>query len=492
MQLAVEAIVDAVDPRLRSVSRYQSKIAPGAERTIAHMRALARDLPEPIEFSRAAWSSDPLLNAFFATATEMPALLGRSEELRAFFAAPANAAAAEAHALLGMLKAERQVFAPAIVDGALRQDVAQTTVSFDKHRLLAPAAELLDCRRQVGLLILRRMAELALERITALGERATELEQRKAMLGSRLRMLNLRRNGIEEIAAGDASAEIAAIEKELKATVDDFHDAKASLATLDTRIEHIKAIFDAPAEHVSLARTELRVNRMGYKVAEEFGRGGGAAHPDRAVDRQRPDRRDRVRALPARRTAAQGRPDRARGEGTALGRGNILLKLRAFHHSAPDERTRLSRHPVRPLVRPVRLVALAKAPGGRPPPHRQGPLQRRPDAAAAGLARVRALAARAREDRRDRPCRRARRARRARAPGRSPTWRADGVGPIPFPPLFKRADGSPMAAPPRTPLAEGKVYYVGQPVAAVAAETREQAQDAAELGRAWSTKSCPA
>lgn len=59
--------------------------------------------------------------------------------------------------------------------------------------------------------------------------------------------------------------------------------------------------------------------------------------------------------------------------------------------------------------------------------------------------------------------------------------RADGVGHIPFPPLFKRSDGSPMAAPPRTPLAEGKVYYVGQPVAAVAAETREQAQDAADL-----------
>ncbi len=72
------------------------------------------------------------------------------------------------------------------------------------------------------------------------------------------------------------------------------------------------------------------------------------------------------------------------------------------------------------------------------------------------------------------------------APGVAGAWsmadlRADGVGHIAFPPLFKRADGSPMAAPPRTPLAEGKVYYVGQQVAAIAAETREQAQDAAEL-----------
>ena len=72
------------------------------------------------------------------------------------------------------------------------------------------------------------------------------------------------------------------------------------------------------------------------------------------------------------------------------------------------------------------------------------------------------------------------------APGVLAAWtmqdlRKDGVGHIPFPPLFKRADGSPMAAPPRTPLAEGTVYYAGQPVAAIVAETREQAQDAAEL-----------
>jgi aerobic carbon-monoxide dehydrogenase large subunit len=70
-------------------------------------------------------------------------------------------------------------------------------------------------------------------------------------------------------------------------------------------------------------------------------------------------------------------------------------------------------------------------------------------------------------------------------PGAIAAWsmrelRADGLKHIPFPPLFKRADGAPMAAPPRTPLAEDKVYYVGQPVVAIVAETRQQAQDAAE------------
>jgi len=57
----------------------------------------------------------------------------------------------------------------------------------------------------------------------------------------------------------------------------------------------------------------------------------------------------------------------------------------------------------------------------------------------------------------------------------------DGIRHLPFPPIFKRADGSPMEAPPRTLLAEGRVLYVGQPVVAIVAATRTEAQDAAEL-----------
>jgi carbon-monoxide dehydrogenase large subunit len=59
--------------------------------------------------------------------------------------------------------------------------------------------------------------------------------------------------------------------------------------------------------------------------------------------------------------------------------------------------------------------------------------------------------------------------------------KAEGIGHMPFPPVFKRPDGAPMAAPPRTPLALDTAFYVGHPVAAVVAETRAQAQDAAEL-----------
>ncbi len=72
------------------------------------------------------------------------------------------------------------------------------------------------------------------------------------------------------------------------------------------------------------------------------------------------------------------------------------------------------------------------------------------------------------------------------APGVLAAWTmaelaADGVKHLPVPPLFKRADGQPLSAPPRTPLAGERALYVGHPVVAIVAQTRVQAQDAAEL-----------
>jgi len=55
-----------------------------------------------------------------------------------------------------------------------------------------------------------------------------------------------------------------------------------------------------------------------------------------------------------------------------------------------------------------------------------------------------------------------------------------GVKPIPASADFKRADGAPTASPPQHALAVGTVRFVGEAVAAVIAETRVAARDAAE------------
>lgn len=57
--------------------------------------------------------------------------------------------------------------------------------------------------------------------------------------------------------------------------------------------------------------------------------------------------------------------------------------------------------------------------------------------------------------------------------------RAGGIGAMQAP-AGKNRDGTASARPPQMPLAEGKVRYVGDPVAVVVAETAAQARDAAE------------
>ncbi len=58
--------------------------------------------------------------------------------------------------------------------------------------------------------------------------------------------------------------------------------------------------------------------------------------------------------------------------------------------------------------------------------------------------------------------------------------RADGLGDLPCPVALKNRDGSAPVAPPRPALAIGRLRHVGDPVAMVVAETRQQAEDAAE------------
>src|ERR1700681_683048 len=56
----------------------------------------------------------------------------------------------------------------------------------------------------------------------------------------------------------------------------------------------------------------------------------------------------------------------------------------------------------------------------------------------------------------------------------------DSVAPLPLSADFKRADGSATASPPRHALAVGTVRFVGEAVAAVIAQSAQQARDAVE------------
>ncbi len=264
----VDAIAEAVDPRLRLMPRYRERLAPATISSIRFLRSLAPRVPEPIELSRGAWSADPYVNAFFATPRDVQECLDRNVELNAFFRDPSNVRFDAAYGVLGMRREERNVLASALVEGEVRRDVAQTTVGFTTHTLLGMAGDIATTRGLLGEAILERVAGLALERIVAVRDRAAELETRKSMLATRLRMLTLRRGNLQSLASGeqDASAEIATLQRELETTAEDHLELKTDLATLDHSFAQIEAVLGEPARHFGMNTIELRVSHTGYKV----------------------------------------------------------------------------------------------------------------------------------------------------------------------------------------------------------------------------------
>lgn len=266
----IDMMVETIDPRLRLVPGYQAKLGAAVRRTIVYMRTLVPEPPPPIELSRQAWAADPRLNAFFAAAEDVPRVMGRSKELRAWFDDPANTSAREAIALLGMELREQNVLGVAMEGGMLKHDVAQTTVSFSDHRIVMPAPTQADMRFEFGSRLLRGLTQIALKRIGAIQERQRGLEESKAQIATRLRMLQGGKSGLESLAEDpDAhEKEIETLERQLEQAKADLSESRTSLATLDGYLEQVNEVLTHPEEHLKLEKITVRVNRMGIKVAE--------------------------------------------------------------------------------------------------------------------------------------------------------------------------------------------------------------------------------
>lgn len=263
-----EAVVDAVEPRVRLHKRYREKLDRCMRHAIAHLRALGTQPLEPVPLSRAAWAADARVNAFFATADDVATCLGRSPELRSFFDAVPNAGAQECFALLGMKKEERTVLGMDLKGDSVQREVPQVQVSFGEHRIVAPAATLAAARLEIGRRILLRLAQVALARIVAAESRATELAQHKAYLAARMRVLQLARDGMEGVVKDPAriGEEMKALEREMKETVEGYAQTKGRLATLEGYLEQIDDVFSHAEQHVTLTHAPLRVSRLGVRV----------------------------------------------------------------------------------------------------------------------------------------------------------------------------------------------------------------------------------
>jgi hypothetical protein len=135
LQQAIDHAVEAVDPRLKAVSGYRRTLAPAVEHALAYCAQLASDIPGPVDIGPRAFSADPLVHALFATPGDIADMLGRSREVREFFAAAGDGEGEEFFALLGMRQRQKTVIGKVLNGDVVENEVPQRLLYFADHTL---------------------------------------------------------------------------------------------------------------------------------------------------------------------------------------------------------------------------------------------------------------------------------------------------------------------------------------------------------------------
>lgn len=139
---AVARAVEVVDPQLRSLSGFDRRLAPAVRAALDYSASLLDGLPGPLSVGRAAFASDPLVHALFATASDIETMLGTSQAVRDYLHETESYGRPFFHALFAARRIEKRQFGMAVQGEVLRSDVPQTVLYFADHTISEPAAEL--------------------------------------------------------------------------------------------------------------------------------------------------------------------------------------------------------------------------------------------------------------------------------------------------------------------------------------------------------------
>lgn len=262
IQWAIDKSVALVNPRLKLLPNYQRRLQPAVETSIAFLRAQVSLLPAVHSLAAKTWSTDPALRAFFAAPTDIPALLGSSDNLRTLF--DKFPELDSACLVLGMAFKEQRTFGMALQGETVQRDVAQTSVSFADHRARLCSHDESRLRRIIGVEVFEYLLAQALSEIGAERAERRELQENRSLLRARLRLLQQHGPGLGSMfgAAPAAHSEQDRLTAELLENERQLQSIGGSESLLEAEFDCLQAVLGNPQAYLHFAPKRLRLNTM--------------------------------------------------------------------------------------------------------------------------------------------------------------------------------------------------------------------------------------
>jgi hypothetical protein len=271
VQGAVDRIV-ALSPHLKMARRYQARLEPAVAAAIRYVDGLTSGPAQAREATAQAWPVDPYIHAFFAAPTDIAPALSRSGDLRAFF--EQNPDAQEAFGVLGMAMTEKRILGVALEGETMRRDVVQETLSFSDHQVRICARTEAQLREEVVRIMVEQLGLEGLARAAADRDRRGALEQERALLKTRLLLLERQGVGVRAM-LGEGGEEGAPSSDELERLHQQVADNEASLAglgirteALDRELDQLCAVLSEPSAHLYVESRRFRLNKMNVVLEE--------------------------------------------------------------------------------------------------------------------------------------------------------------------------------------------------------------------------------
>jgi len=269
MQQAVELAVSITNPRLKLLGSYRERLMPAVVTSIEFIRDQVLALPAAILVSSSRWSSDPALRAFFAAPSDIDASIGRSSNLRTLFGKYPKLD--EACFVLVMAMNEQRTYGMSLQNNLLQRDNAQTVLDFSEHQARICGQEEGEVRRLLGTQAFEYLVSQALTAISEEQDERRELEDRRALIRARLRLLRQQGPGLGSLfgSAPAASVEQLKLESELVENERALEAMGSLRDDLEDDLEILRQVLEQPRRYLQLCERHLRLNTLNVVVDDD-------------------------------------------------------------------------------------------------------------------------------------------------------------------------------------------------------------------------------
>jgi len=265
---AVDAVVAGTDPRIRAIGGYRKKLCPAIRTSVRYVEHIVAQIPGPEPLAPSQYGTNPTIHACFSSVSDLRDLLAATPDLHPGSDASSAGQRKFVYAFLAMERQEKQVFAPAMVNGMLRHDVAQTLVSFANRRVVAVARSGHFARRALMRMAFDDLIASALDHLAEQQQRQQSSSRRSEIQRMRLQALRRKREGLGDLMAGSSKHdhEIGKLEKGLQQRDTAANEPPRAVHTLEDYLDQVVEVFSRPEQYLPFQLNTIHLTRMNRKL----------------------------------------------------------------------------------------------------------------------------------------------------------------------------------------------------------------------------------